>query len=148
MHSRPGSSISHKANLNGVSYPKYRQYAYSVDGLHARYLLIKKFLEQDFMSHHDCENNILISLELHNIPATIVNLAKMHGISLSPTTNQINQVCFDLVNDKDQDDYKGIVLGSISQLQARPGGTQDRQTSGVQCWLCDGPHTFHECNQF
>jgi hypothetical protein len=46
--------FNNEANVNGMMYPKYRQYAYYfIDGLHAKYSPIKKFLEQDFLPHHD-----------------------------------------------------------------------------------------------
>jgi hypothetical protein len=139
--------FTNEANINGIPYSKYRQYAYFVDGLHNKYSPIKKFLEQDFQPCHDRHNNIPISLELHNLPATIASLASTHGISLSTTCAQIQQVHDDDSNNKSHpafdDNGIGTLMTSIQQLHAK----RNDKSSPVQCWLCDGPHTFRDCDQ-
>jgi hypothetical protein len=80
-------------NVNGVAYSKFRQYCYFLDGLPQRYLVLCKFLDMEFVPPYDKSNNVPISLELHNLPATIASIANAHGIILSaPQQPHIHQV--------------------------------------------------------
>lgn len=147
--------FTNEANINGIPYSKYWQsYAYFVDGLHHKYAPIKKFLEQDFQSHHDRHNNIPISLELHNLPATIASLATIHGISISSQNGQVQQVKVPDNNTPiDNEDPKSPmiddVLSSIQQIHqfSNQDSVHKGKSTNVQCWLCDGPHTFRACDQ-
>jgi hypothetical protein len=76
-----------ESNVNGIHYSKFRQYCYFVDGISGRYTTIKKFLELEFQKTHDRHDNIPISLELRNIPTTIISLCQIHGISCQASTN-------------------------------------------------------------
>ena len=89
-----------KSNVNGIEYSKFHQYCYFIDGIAVKYSIIKKYLEMEFNHSHDCMNNIPISLELHNIPTTIVSLCNIHGISVS--NGQIQQI--NEISAVDQDD--------------------------------------------
>jgi hypothetical protein len=136
--------FTNEANVSGMSYSKYKQYAYFVDGLHTRYSPIKKFLEQDFLPQHDRENDIPISLELHNIPATIASLAKLHGISPQMNNNQVQQI--QTMGHQESDiEASHTIWDSIQKLQMNK--KVPTKKTAVQCWLCDGQHTFRECNQ-
>mmetsp|Transcript_17203 Transcript_17203/g.32572 ORF Transcript_17203/g.32572 Transcript_17203/m.32572 type:complete len:491 (+) Transcript_17203:1535-3007(+) len=144
--------FTNEANVNGMPYSKYCQYTYFMWGLHNKYTPIKKFLEQEFRQHHDHENNVPISLELHNLPATIASLATVHGISVAPTTSvQIHHVSDerDLSNGgHDNHDNSVTVLDkSIKSITStsKPNKPVASKKGSVQCWLCDGPHTFCEC---
>jgi hypothetical protein len=145
--------FTNEANVNGMLYSKYGQYTYFMWGIHNRFAPIKKFLEQEFKPHHDQMNNIPISLELHNLPATITSIARVHGISIGPVTGQIQQVLHDGDSNDTPSDYPtndpSSVLESIQQLSKNVSTTTraSGHQSTVQCWLCDGPHTFRECKE-
>jgi hypothetical protein len=79
-------------NVNGVRYTKYRQYGYFMKGLPARFSPLRKFLDMEFTSHHDKEDNIPITVELRNLPTTIQSLASFHGISLSLSASPTVQI--------------------------------------------------------
>jgi hypothetical protein len=143
--------FNNEANVNGMPYSKYRQYTYFVWGLHNRYAPIKKFLEQDFKPYHDRHNNIPISLELHNIPATIASLAIVHGISPTTSTTGHIQQLQDTSHEvdaraspQDANNDASVLLDSIRQVQSKG---ERHGKSQVQCWLCDGSHTFRECGE-
>jgi Integrase core domain. len=143
-----------ESNVNGIDYSKFRQYCYFVDGISGRYSVIKKYLEMEFDRSHDRVNNIPISLELRNIPTTIASLCNIHGISIA--NSNINQVIAGESND--QDDYcdtSDVNESSIKKVHfqnksknsdSKTSTKQPKQTS-VQCWLCDGPHSFRQCNE-
>lgn len=145
-----------EANINGVPYSKYRQYAYFIDGLHPKFAPIKKFLEQDFMPFHDRHDNIPISLELNNLPATIASLAQIHGISLANSSTTIQQVSFQSdVDNQFVDDGKAdddmVLMDSIQKVGFKVAKIDKPMKSSVkrdvQCWLCDGAHAFRQCDQ-
>lgn len=77
-----------ESNVNGINYSKFRQYCYFVDGISGKYNTIKKFLELEFQKSHDRHDNIPISLELRNIPTTIMSLCQIHGITSNPSSIQ------------------------------------------------------------
>jgi hypothetical protein len=135
-----------------MAYSKYGQYTYFMWGIHSRFSPIKKFLEQEFKDHHDQHNNIPISLELHNLPETISSLARIHGIPITLSTDKVQQVA-DTHGDSNSITCMGdndplLALDSIQQI---PSTTMMKQPSSpsslVQCWLCDGPHTFRDCKE-
>jgi hypothetical protein len=67
-----------KTNVNGVCwYSKFRQYCYFLDSLlPQKYSVLQKFLEMEFISAHDKIDNIPISMDLRNLPSTILILAQ------------------------------------------------------------------------
>jgi hypothetical protein len=93
-----------EANVNGVNYSKFRQYCYYLDGLPQKYSILRKFLEMEFTANHDKVNNIPISLELRNLPSTIMSLATIHGVSIATSTSNIHQISDKTV---DCDDVNG-----------------------------------------
>ena len=129
-------------NVNGIRYSKYRQNCYFIDVISSRFHTIKKFLELEFSQEHDKMDNIPISLDLHFIPTTIKNLCHTHGISLSAPHIQ-------LVHDDDQYMNEAIEHPHIRKIVANPGNNckvfPSKNNANVQCWLCDGNHTFHDC---
>jgi hypothetical protein len=138
-----------------MPYSKYRQYTYFVWGLHNHFTPIKKFLEQEFKTYHDQEDNIPISLELHNLPAMIASLATIHGIPLTQSSmqSQVQQVRNDNIDIPDicidgNDPIQAVT--SINQLQttlnqSKLSSPTSSKSTVIQCWLCDGPHTFKDC---
>jgi hypothetical protein len=137
-----------EANVNGVRYSKFRQYCIFLDGLPLKFSVIRKFLEMEFTPAHDKIDNIPISLELRNLPATIVSLSQIHGISIGHSPTNVHQISEDpLVNceDKDKEHIKAID-SSKSTTKLKKVRFQPK-TSTVQCWLCDGPHSFRECSE-
>jgi hypothetical protein len=143
-----------EANVNGVRYSKFRQYCYFLDGLPPKFSIIRKFLEMEFTSSHDKIDNIPISLELRNLPSTILSLAQVHGISVSNAPNNIHKVSDDdLADCGDKHDAEEIKIVNSSSKN-NPSNKKNivkfksvSGTSGVQCWLCDGPHSFRQCNE-
>lgn len=140
--------------MNGIKYSKFRQYCYFVDGISTKYSVIKKYLEMEFDQSHDQMNKIPITLELRNIPTTIASLCNVHGMTIS--TSQVHQI-----NEQESDnldncrDNEGTIESSIKRLHvnsktkktdSKPS-TKSLKQSNVQCWLCDGPHSFHQCNE-
>jgi hypothetical protein len=151
-------------NVNGVRYTKYRQYGYFMKGLPARFSPLRKFLDMEFTPNHDKEDNIPITVELRNIPTTIQSLATFHGISisqsLSPVShiNKIDQPADDMDDCYNDPDIKALssnkqvkkhgdkaTLGS-NDFPLKPA-LRGNLSNGVQCWLCDGPHTFRQCQE-
>ena len=149
-----------ECNVNGISYSKFRQYCYFIDGIAGRYNSIKKFLELEFTSSHDRINNIPISLELRNIPTTIISLCNIHGISISQQSIHQVDECSDTIEDNccvDEDGVKNDTFQTIRKVQFDLG-KQVKQidkyktsvpasSQKVQCWLCDGPHAFRQCSE-
>jgi hypothetical protein len=145
-----------EANVNGIEYSKFRKYCYFVDGLTSRFAVIKKFLEMEFTVAHDKMNNIPISLELRNLPSTIVSLCNVHGISMSTTPVPTNIQLVDDNMDSSVDCDKMFTLdeASVKKIQssgmkkkvsfATPPSSDSTNDVKVQCWLCDGPHSFRQ----
>lgn len=146
-----------EANVNGVPYSKYRQYAYFVNGLHGRFSPIIKFLEQEFLPNHDRHNNIPISLELNNLPATIASLAKLHGIQLNIHGGEHKSIhkLSTKEDDVEQPGYGTVEelnnqLETVLQLNSAVSGRKhdtNHKAQELQCWLCDGNHSFRKCDQ-
>jgi hypothetical protein len=140
-----------EANVNGVHYSKFRQYFYFLDGLPQKYSILRKFLEMEFTINHDKINNIPISLELRNLPSTILSLANIHGVPIASSVSNIHQIS-DKTVDCDDDDHNAIkALTSTKKLTTRHSDRKytvnGSKTSTVQCWLCDGPHSFRQCSE-
>jgi hypothetical protein len=127
-----------------MPYSKFCQYAYFIDGIHPRFAPIKKFLEQEFTSSHDRMNNIPISLELHNLPATITSLAVTHGISVGMASGQVQQVPILNEGHSNESDIDFIIQESINQVNSK---LHEKANPVVQCWFCDENHPFHQCTQ-
>ena len=67
-------------------------------------------------------SNIPISLELHNLPATIASLANVHGIPIGITSAQVHQVSFQDDGDVlDAFDLDSILDESIKQISSHGG---------------------------
>jgi hypothetical protein len=136
--------------VNGIVYSKYRQYCYFVEGLLSKYSVVQKFLEMEFNKLHDRKDNIPISLELRNLPTTIVSLCNIHGVSVaSGSINQLNDQddTKDHCRDTDNPPYIDPLIGTISKLQSvqqKPQASSNASPT-VKCWLCDGPHSFRQC---
>jgi hypothetical protein len=142
--------FSDEANVNGVRYSKFRQYCYFIDGLPQKYSILRKFLGLEFDNNHDRVDNIPISLELRNLPSTIQSLAQVHGISLAAgSISHIHQVSDDdKVNCDEQDQCDQInLMDQGKQRQSSKKTKPISSPSPVQCWLCDGPHGFRQCNE-
>jgi hypothetical protein len=146
--------------VNGVVYSKFRQYCYFLDGLPQRYSVLRKFLEMEFVPPFDIFNNIPISLELRNLPATISSLANIHGVVTSGPLQQslIHQVDDSNVDESDEIDVPtdDCRIKAISNNGNKPRPTSQKSSfqptkakmeSKVVCWLCDGPHSFRQCKE-
>jgi hypothetical protein len=126
-----------------------------VDGISGKYSVIKKFLEMEFNHEHDRKNNIPITLELRNLPTTIVSLCNIHGISINQMTSNGNVHQIEdtpkMTSDENCCDNEPVTDTSIQKIQSthrRAGHTSDKvskpnENTKTQCWLCDGPHSFH-----
>jgi Integrase core domain. len=139
-----------EANVNGIEYSKFRQYCYFVDGITLKFSVVKKFLEMEFTIAHDRKNNIPISLELRNLPSTIVSLCNVHGIFLAAPIHSNIQF---LENDTnlenchtDNDAIKKIQSHQAKKLSSSLASSPPNDPK-VQCWLCDGPHSFRQCQE-
>jgi hypothetical protein len=101
---------------------------------------------------HDKIDNIPISLELRNLPSMILSMAHVHGIHIGNSTSNgnVNQLSSDLQesNDKvENDDIK--IIKDDKKVKTLPKHTvkfsSNSPSTSVQCWLCDGPHSFRQC---
>jgi hypothetical protein len=146
--------------VNGVVYSKFRQYCYFLDGLPQHYSVLCKFLELEFVPPFDKFNNIPISLELRNLPATISSLANIHGVVTSGSLQQslIHQVDDSNVDETDDIDVPtdDCRIKAISNNGNKPRPTSQKSSfqptkakmeSKVICWLCDGLHSFRQCKE-
>lgn len=121
--------------------------------------MVKKFLEMEFTHLHDRRDNIPISLELHNLPSTIVSICHVHGILISTNNNSNVQQLDDSGSDGMEnccvttltsDDVIKKVQFDVPNKQSSTPWSSKRKTdtlgdTQVQCWLCDGPHSFRQC---
>jgi hypothetical protein len=153
-----------EANVNGIVYSKFCQYCYFVDGISVKYSVVKKFLEMEFTTSHDRKDNIPISLELRNLLSTIVSICHVHGISVShatPTnvhqlkdsdTIDVKEDCCDASQTTDTSIHKVNASSSKKPHDALPKSLNQLPSTSpkgttVQCWLCDGPHSFRQCQE-
>jgi hypothetical protein len=115
----------------------------------------------EFTRSHDRINNIPISLELRNLPATITSLCNIHGINVSNTNiQQLGITVDDKEEDCDDNELKETVKKvqfsktirhnvdkpKVKSTNSHIANLKEGQ-SNVQCWLCDGPHTFCQCSE-
>jgi hypothetical protein len=151
-------------NVNGVRYTKYRKMIYFLSGLPSKYSPLRKFLELEIIPPFDKEDNLPISLELHNLPSTIHSLSVLHGINLSAPSmgSNIHQVG----DNVSQDDCHDTLPNDIKALNQHKPSVSFKEKSlppvmshksshlksalrsgdnNVQCWLCDGAHSFRHC---
>jgi hypothetical protein len=148
--------------VNGVVYSKFRQYCYFVDGLPQRFSVLRKFLEMEFVPPYDKFNNIPISLELRNLPATISSLANIHGVTVSGNQpSAVHQVddtpaAVNGSDDNVQHDTDDCRIKALTNRPPKPRpinqqsslrSTKAKMESKVVCWLCDGPHSFRQCKE-
>lgn len=104
-------------NVNGIRYSKFRQYCYYVDGISNRYSSIKKFLEMEFSTLHDRDDDIPISLELRNIPTTIMSICQIHGISCN-NNSAIQQMTSISIGNASEDCHVTNHDDTIKRLQS------------------------------
>mmetsp|Transcript_3560 Transcript_3560/g.6720 ORF Transcript_3560/g.6720 Transcript_3560/m.6720 type:complete len:615 (-) Transcript_3560:1923-3767(-) len=163
-HMKPTQSLSQyalswvnyfhdEANVNGIVYSRYRQYCYFVDGISPKYMVLKKFLEMEFTRSHDRKDNIPISLELRNLPTTIISLCNVHGISIgNANIQQLNALetvdtddcCDDKTSITDDDSIKKL-QSNFHSSKTSSDKSKVLESAQVKCWLCDGPHSFRQC---
>jgi hypothetical protein len=137
-----------ESNVNGIEYSKFRQYCYFVDGISGRYTSIKKFLEMEFTRSHDPKNNIPITLELRNLPTTITSLCNVHGISISQSAiHSLNNQSATPVEDCSVDHASSVKkVHFATRVGEQSIHKSKSENTKVQCWLCDGPHSFPQCD--
>mmetsp|Transcript_14774 Transcript_14774/g.27803 ORF Transcript_14774/g.27803 Transcript_14774/m.27803 type:complete len:174 (-) Transcript_14774:869-1390(-) len=91
---------------------------------------------------------------LRNLPITITSLCNVHGISISQTNIHLlsqqcefnTEDCYDVTNTASVKKVHFDLNKRLNKID-KPITTSSTNKPAVQCWLCDGPHTFQQCSE-